>query len=250
MTNHNTDPNIERETLAGSGANNPGSVASTTSQAAPATPVEGRAGQATIGADVKAPFAPMAADTHRLKIIGLTGPAGAGKDTAALHLCAAYGFASFALADPIRKGIMAMFDMAEVELVDRSKKEQPIYWLGKSPRQLMQTLGTEWGRQHVADDIWLRLADQRIAHLTANAKYLGLKGIVITDIRFPNEAEWIRQRGDLVHITRQSKCLNQSTAKHASEQGIAPLDCESILINDSTIADLYRQIEAAIGFNQ
>lgn len=181
-----------------------------------------------------------------MKILGLTGPAGAGKDSVADALCWEHKFCRIALADPIRAGISAIFGLQHETLDSRADKERRIDWIGKSPRQLMQTLGTEWGRQHVAHDIWLKIAERKIQVRIANAKCTGIQGVVITDIRFPNEADWLRERGTLVHIVRNKSDLpglDSDTAQHVSEQGIKPLYGAPILINDGTLEDLH----AAVG---
>jgi len=93
-----------------------------------------------------------------MRLIGLTGPAGSGKDTVARLLCEQHGFVQMAFADPLRAMLKAGLGLTDEELHRRDLKEAPLEWLGKSPRQLLQTLGTEWGRQHVHPHLWLELA--------------------------------------------------------------------------------------------
>lgn len=159
-----------------------------------------------------------------MKLIGLTGPAGAGKDTVAAFLSSLHNFDQFALADPIRFAIMGMFGLSITDMNNRQAKEMTIDWIGKSPRQLMQTLGTEWGRRHVADDIWLRIAARKIETFHAANQFhdIPAAGIVVTDIRFENEAAWLRgQGGQLWHIHRpNATCLAGESAQHASEAGV------------------------------
>lgn len=151
-------------------------------------------------------------------LIGITGRAGVGKDTAADHLVHAHGFARYSLADPIRHGLVAMLHgigLTPAHFSVRECKEQPLSLLGKSPRQLAQTLGTEWGRQLVHPDLWLLLAEQVIADVTDN----GGRGIVIPDVRFDNEADLIRRHhGTLIHIQRDSAT---AVAAHSSEAGVS-----------------------------
>ena len=90
-----------------------------------------------------------------MQLIGLTGPAGCGKDTIANFLMETHGFVQIALADPLRDGLKAMLGVTDEQLHRRDLKEAPIDWIGRSPRELLQTLGTEWGREHVAADLWL-----------------------------------------------------------------------------------------------
>ena len=81
-------------------------------------------------------------------LIGLAGPARAGKDTVfsiIKNRLTNTPLAHVAFAGPIK----AMIDVGLGELIpDRDHtKEQTIPGIGKSLRQLYQTLGTEWGRQ-------------------------------------------------------------------------------------------------------
>lgn len=178
-----------------------------------------------------------------MKIIGLTGRAGSGKDTISDHLVFTYGFIKVSLAEPLRYGIAAMFGISSEEMAGRESKEAVIDWIGKSPRQLLQTLGTEWGRNQVADDIWLRVAGRRIDMIQQNARYTGAKGVVVSDIRFANEAAWLRGIGTLAHVIRAETCLQGDTASHASETGVTMEASDWVINNQSGLVDLYRQVD-------
>lgn len=174
--------------------------------------------------------------TPRIPLIGLAGQAGSGKDTLAAHLCQAHGFASLALADPIRAGLRAMLGLSLEDFTRRDLKEAPIAWLGRSPRQLAQTLGTEWGRELIHPEIWLRVAEQTIARLSQSRP----AGIVITDIRFENEADWLRAQGGTVwHLRRNQAGLHGATSQHVSEQHIPEIEGDAIVDNNGTIKDLF-----------
>jgi len=145
------------------------------------------------------------------RLIGLTGPAGCGKGTVSRILVTKHGFDSIAFADPIKAGIAVMF---RAYTDDRAVKEESIDWIGKSPRQLMQLLGTEFGRELIHPDIWIQTLERRLVD-RKNA----LPHTVVTDCRFENEAAWIRdQGGELWHIQRES-C--EPVASHVSENGLA-----------------------------
>ncbi len=83
-----------------------------------------------------------------MKIIGLHGLARSGKDTLASYLVEHHGFVRIGLADPLRKFVSDITGIPLEDLMDGPTKETPLEWLNnKSPRVLMQTLGTEWGRE-------------------------------------------------------------------------------------------------------
>ncbi len=169
-------------------------------------------------------------------IIGLTGAAGCGKDTVA-NILARRGFESLAFADPIYKAVAAITGLSQEELRDRSRKETPIPWLGKSPRELLQTLGTEWGRDMVRQDIWIRVAMQQASAIAR---------CVITDVRFENEAAAIKTAGGRVwRIVRPESCLTDQAAKHSSEAGIPNRLVDLVVQNNSTIEALVARVEAA-----
>jgi predicted ATPase len=90
------------------------------------------------------------------KIIGLTGPAGSGKD-AVRDILEDLGLIGFAFADPIRnmiRGLLTDNGLSDDWMDDRNLKERIIPALGVSYRQMAQTLGTEWGRG-LRSDFWL-----------------------------------------------------------------------------------------------
>lgn len=172
-------------------------------------------------------------------IIGICGGAGAGKDTIAARLAETHGFERIAFADPLYQMLEVLTGLPEERLRDRAEKEAVIEWLGKSPRQLLQSLGTEWGRQHVADDVWVRLAVRKAAAAPL---------VAIPDVRFDNEAQAIKDAGGLVWcVVRPGvTCLDPSTSKHSSERGISPSLIDLVLRNDSDIERFCARVDAAV----
>jgi hypothetical protein len=176
-------------------------------------------------------------------LIGLAGPARSGKDTAACILAERYGMAPMALATPIKHGLAAMLG---VDLVAcEQDKEAIIDWLGVSYRQLCQTLGTEWGRQHVASDLWLRVAGRTLDY--RRVAHPGV-GVVITDIRFDNEADLIRRRGGLVlHIRREQR---DAVRAHASEAGLTAMSPDDLVVhNNGTLEEYANRLADAVDYH-
>jgi hypothetical protein len=177
-------------------------------------------------------------------LIGLCGPAGAGKNTLAELLTDSdrCSFHQLAFADPLYECISVITGISVAGLQQRDAKEAVIPWLGKSPRQMLQTLGTEWGRETVNPHIWIRIAIERaIPHLATG------RGVVITDVRFDNEAQAIVDAGGEVwRVIRPGwKCLDDGTAAHQSEAGVSEHLIARTIDNSGSLDDLKRQLVAA-----
>ena len=171
-------------------------------------------------------------------LIGLTGPARTGKSSAANHLAQEHNFECYAFANPIREGVAAIFNL-NPEDFEGEAKEQPIAWLGRSPRQLMQLLGTEWGRHMISANLWIDLAEQNLSCM--EELFSTAPGFVISDVRFENEADFIRKRGGtIIHLSRADA---PSVNPHLTEAGVAIQPNDLILQNDDGIEDLYGQID-------
>ena len=70
------------------------------------------------------------------KLIGLTGPARAGKDSAARVLVNQHGFVRYGLADPIRK----MLESIDVHFSDEDKETPLPKFDNRTPRELCRAL--------------------------------------------------------------------------------------------------------------
>lgn len=174
-----------------------------------------------------------------MKLIGICGPARSGKDTSADFLVENYGFRQQAFADPLRDALSAMLGLSQVDFTDN--KEIDLMLVGRSPRYLMQTLGTEWGRDMVNPSIWTRLASARLLQA-------GRAMTVFSDVRFENEAAWIRGCGGKVLFLERPSA--PAVRKHSSESVAIPCPGDYTICNDGSLADLYKslmRIMAAVG---
>lgn len=176
--------------------------------------------------------------------IGVCGPAGVGKDTVAKYLCEHHGFIRNAFADPLKRAGQQMFMLNEEQTWGDGLKEVVIPYWGLSPRQMFQKLGTEGGRMVFGDDLWLRR--WRIHFDTFGP----VSNYVTSDVRFPNEAEYLRDLGfTIVHVNGRSfRQLGAVASKHASELGVEyrPDLGDAMLLNNGTFADLYSQIRELV----
>jgi hypothetical protein len=162
-------------------------------------------------------------------LLGIHGKARSGKDTLCQFILSSSGGYRYSLADPIKAMLRAGFGIDMADPYWETHKETVIPALGKSPRQLLQTLGTEWGRHCIREDVWLLLAQDALKREGA--------GMVVPDVRFENEAVWVRDLGGrILHIIRKEATPVNA---HASESGVEILPQDLVLTNDGTLEDLY-----------
>lgn len=170
-------------------------------------------------------------------LIGLAGKAGVGKDTTAEMFWNRHAIHPYALADPIKSALSAMGFLRQ-EYDKDGAKDEIIPEIGVSYRRMAQKLGTEWGRD-IHPEFWLKLAERfeyRMTHL---------KGMCISDIRFENEADWIRSRGGtMVHIDGPvRRPLAKDGQGHASEAGVERKLGDLIIYNTADLGFLGAQVD-------
>lgn len=147
-----------------------------------------------------------------IPLIALAGRAGCGKNTAAKLL----GGVEVSFADPLKKFCGEVFDFSREQLYGpSSERNRPDpRWDGLTPRQALQTLGTEWGRA-CHPDVWARAGVRRALAVLAA---FPAGPVVITDCRFVNEARAVRAAGGVVwRIERRGGGLDGAAALHPSE---------------------------------
>lgn len=170
------------------------------------------------------------------KLIGFAGRARSGKDTAAKWISEHRHYYHYSFAAPIKRAVAAMLDIDLDEL--ERVKDLHIEELGTTPRYMMQTMGTEWGRKVVHPELWVRLAKRELD--TLSPKY---PGMVISDVRFENEATWIRSEGgSIVHIERPYYLAEIPNPKHSSEHGVVFGTRDVGLRNEGTLEDYLNNI--------
>lgn len=170
-------------------------------------------------------------------LIGLAGEAGAGKDSFGTILKHKHNFTLLALAYPIKEMICGLLRVPMSMWDDRVWRETMIPLYKKSPRQLAQTIGTEWGRICVHEDMWLERLLEEAAEVTGHT--------AITDIRFDNEALRIQQLGGhIVKVTRPDSGLGVS---HASERGLSDHMIGVYTVNNcGTLDDLANSVKTIL----
>jgi hypothetical protein len=203
-------------------------------------------------------------------IVGITGLIGSGKDTIADYLINFHGFKKLSYAQPLKDAVSAIFgwdrEMLEgTTLSSRQWREEVDEWWAKrldiphlTPRWVLQQWGTEVCRRNFHTDIWVASIENTLRKINDN--------VVITDCRFPNELDAIKNSGGIVvRVVRgenpdwypyaEDYTLTQnpqSFAKlldysvHASEYSSVGLKYDIILDNNGSIDELHSLVESII----
>ena len=133
------------------------------------------------------------------RIIGLSGLAGAGKDTAAGILHEHFGYAPLSFAHRLKEGVASIFGYDRSMLSGNSEesrvwRESPDKYfsdkMGKeiTPRKILQIVGTECLRNGFHEDVWVMLLEREL-------KKFENQCFVVSDVRFPNEQKMLRSLG-------------------------------------------------------
>lgn len=173
-------------------------------------------------------------------IIALTGRKYSGKDSAARYLCRRYGFAQVAFADPIKELGEVLCEHACVDhdvLYNPLFKERPVVGLcGVTPRRLMQTLGESLRTLH--PDFFVELLERRVGIPQAAPVH---DRIVVSDVRYDNEATWARRQGGIVvQLVREQALVHDA---HSSEAGVALQHVSHVIDNGGTLGQLHTALD-------
>lgn len=176
-----------------------------------------------------------------MRIIGLAGRAGAGKSTVLNYLMGEGDWLGAAFANPLKWGVSVMFGIPREALEDRATKELAAPLVDRSPRFLLQELGT-WARETLGADIWVRYIRHAIQEAQAAPEFAYCPGLCVADVRYENEADMIRELGGtIVHIVRPGNPF--VVRGHASELPLAVEDGDLVLMNEGTEADLLANLQ-------
>lgn len=169
-----------------------------------------------------------------VNIIALWSPApGCGKSTVA-GILAEQGYQIVPFAEPMKRMIVVLllragYSMDEALQYVRVAKHEPLKRLAGEPtaRHLLQTLGTEWGRDCIDTNFWTGLWTNQVQQR---------EKVVVDDMRFVNEVAAVRKLGGQIwEIQRPGIKL---TTKHRSEGGLPGVQFDRSIVNDGTIEDL------------
>ena len=208
-------------------------------------------------------------------IIGVCGFIGSGKDTIADYLVNLHHFRRESFANTLKDAVAQVFDWDRTMLEGRTKqarewREQVDPWWADrlsiphlTPRYILQQWGTEVCRKNFHDDIWIASLENKLRNSQDD--------VVISDCRFPNEIQAIKQAGGIVvRVVRgpepewydAAMSINrgpngnstwalsgrklEQLGVHASETSWVGTQFDVVLDNNSTLDDLYQQVKQLV----
>ena len=173
--------------------------------------------------------------------IGLYSPnPQSGKTTTANYLKSKYDFNSVILAKPLKRMVCVFLeelgydDKTIQRMIYGDLKEVLIPEVKQTPRQLMITLGTEWGRREVGENVWI---DMAIKKLNPKLSY------VSDDIRYLNEAEAFRKSDFKIIRVFNPRALKVNSI---SEGNLESYSFDYLINNDGSFEDLYSKIDKIV----
>lgn len=188
-------------------------------------------------------------------IVGITGYAQHGKDTAAQVLVNEFGFVRVGFADALKELALAVnpivssndgiaeYDVRLSDLIDGTPAARSLLWREESfgwevakkwpeVRRFLQVLGTE-ARKVLGEDVWVHALDNTLRERMPAAN------VVIPDVRFPNEANYVvnHRGGELWRVERRnpdgSEFDNGVGTEHESEWYVPELPASAALVGYS-----------------
>jgi hypothetical protein len=161
-----------------------------------------------------------------MKLLGLAGKAGTGKDTLARRIQAAWGYAPVAFAWQLKHELIALREATWDQV-----------FVAKPPAIRQRLIDYGMQMRAVDPDYWIRHLE---AQLRSQKTFQGITRFVITDVRFENEAEWIHRQGGTVlwlEAPRRAAASNLTEDQRAHES-------ETTLYAEHPLVDFPLNLEA------
>lgn len=180
-----------------------------------------------------------------VKVIGICGKKGSGKSTLAEFLCNEMGYKQVSFASKLKDIVSILFGWdrnmlegtTEESRAEREKVDER--WSSKlgrtvTPRNVLQDIGCMF-RNEYHPEFWIKIADMQ-----------GAAAVVISDVRFLNEAAMIRDIGGvIIHVKRDSNGVDD----HASEMEMERIKPDFIIENNGTREDMFDHLVCIVSGN-
>lgn len=192
-----------------------------------------------------------------MTLIGLMGKAGSGKDTVGEYIKQKHESVMYAFATPIKELTRTLFLFDDEQLYGSKKEDIDTRW-GITPRESWQKIGTNIMQFGIYGHLpgliskvplrqfWIYHFEMWYNNFINNPENKN-KLIIITDVRFLLEGNIIKDLGGIIiEITRPDLDMSQIKYLHSSETESNDIKPDIILINDSSIDNLYKKVDNII----
>lgn len=181
-------------------------------------------------------------------ILGLSGWARAGKDTVGKILVEQYGFERMAFAEGVYAAAEALDPIVGVPFGNSRLSDALDHYKGwhdakdhPEVRRLLQRIGTEVGREVIDPDVWVMALANRLEWTSLGLTVSPDRNYVITDVRFFNEANWVKRvGGKVVRIQRHGF---GPANDHVSERQLDDYPFDALLHNDRSMEALVGEVQ-------
>ena len=173
-------------------------------------------------------------------IIGLVGQKQSGKDTFADYVCSKTGtFHKIAFASTLKRICQEIFSLSDAQLHDPKEKEKIDGRWGKSPRQILQIVGTDLFRTQFDNNIWIKSLKHKLKGIPPSTH------LIFTDIRFQNELDFVLEfaNSEPVHIFEIYRPMISDGDAHISETCKLSYDFMIPIVNDGSKSDFFNTID-------
>ena len=175
-------------------------------------------------------------------ILGIHGAPRSGKDSICNYILSKLPLLRYGPSVQVKRATAAMFDIPEEYLYDDTMKDRHNEFWDMSYRKMAQLVGNESSRKIFGDDFWMRHVEKYLQDELPADK----QGIILADIRYQNEAKWVKMRkGILIFVTRKNK-PTASNESHEAERGLDPKLADIIIENDGTLDELYEKVQKVL----
>jgi hypothetical protein len=176
----------------------------------------------------------------RVTCVGISGWARAGKDTIADHMVANHGYTKMSFAEPMKEALYRLNPLVEhlgggsmsvMQSVGADRDWDKAKLITPKIRELLQRLGTEVGRDMFGENFWVDLAISKIPD--------GSK-VAFADVRFPNEANAIKELGG--ELWRVERFNSGPANDHISEHALDDYKFDHLIRNYNGLDSLYKTV--------
>lgn len=183
-----------------------------------------------------------------MRIIGVTGLSRSGKDTIATHIVEKYNYKRMAFADSLKAACALLLNRPLIDMYEGDRESIMPEW-GFSIREFLQDQGTRALREFpqdgninkaIGDKFHIIRTFMEIGNISKTNQY---NGVVISDLRFENEAGFVRGSGGIIIKVERDGLKKMS---HVSEAGITLTESDFIVQNNSSLEDLFTKVDGIL----